>query len=240
MQVIPYFHNYIDTLPERLRERIKSQAITRHIGKSEQLYPMGSSSKEIYQVISGCVRLSNFSVEGKEMVMGSFLPGDCFGEIGVIDGSPRMSCAFATEKSAVLVISGALFKDLYQNEPDFLREINRVLCLRTRLLYGMVEDANILNLRERLARALLRLAYGSDQNPHSQEKLTITASQEELGCLLGASRQSINKELKQLCDEGLIELSYGKIRINDLDSIRDAYEDILGPGQISPAYNKET
>jgi CRP-like cAMP-binding protein len=238
MQTISNVHNYIDPLPEKLRKQITEQSAVRQLAKNEPVYQLGSKANEMYQVISGAIRLSNFSVDGKEMAMGTFFQGDCFGELGIIDGSPRLSVATATVQSSVMVISEVLFHQLYQNHPEFLRELNRVFAYRIRILYGLVEDANVLSLRERLARTLLRLAHGPTFNltETSTHLPTITASQEELGSMLGASRQSINKELKQLQEEGVLTIAYGKIRITDIEFIRHHYGNIMGTEQIMPAY----
>ena len=146
-----------------------------------------------------------------------------------------MNHAVATEASRVRVLGKQQFERLYGKYPEVSRQLNLMLCNRVRLLWGMTEDANTLSLHQRLARAMLRLAY-SHGIKDAAGILYVDTSHEELGRMLGASRQSISKELKLLEQEGIVEICYGKIYIRDLDSLNRNYENLLGQEQISPLY----
>lgn len=236
MKIIPNFHNFIDDLPEAIRSELEGNSIVRHVGKEQPVYRQGDEPNEMYQLLQGSVRMCNYSYEGKEAVMGHFRPGDCFGEMGLIDGLPRMSHAVATEASQVRVLGKPQFDKLYRTYPEISRQMNLMLCNRVRLLWGMTEDASTLSLHQRLARAMLRLAY-SHGIKDADGALHVDTSHEELGRMLGASRQSISKELKILEQEETVEIRYGKIYIRDLDRLKQKYDNLLGQEQISPLYS---
>jgi biotin operon repressor len=83
---------------------------------------------------------------------------------------------------------------------------------------------------------MLRLAY-SHGIKDDDGTLHVDTSHEELGRMLGASRQSISKELKILEQEETVEIRYGKIYIRDLDRLKQKYDNLLGQEQISPLYS---
>jgi CRP-like cAMP-binding protein len=122
---------------------------------------------------------------------------------------------------------------MYDLHSELVKSINRVLCNRVRLLYGMTEDASSLSLQERLGRALHRLAY-SNGDWSEEGRINLDISHENLGRMLGASRQSVNKELKALERDGCIAIHYGKLSIIDLGQLQQRFDILLGQEQIAP------
>lgn len=149
-------------------------------------------------------------------IMGEFRPGDSFGDMGIIDGLPRVSHAVAAKNSRGSVVSKQDFENLCDEYPEIYHQLTRMMCRRVRFLYSLNEDSVGLKLQVRLARTLHRLAYSHGFRNELGE-IYIEISHEGLSNMLGASRQSISKELKLLEREEEIELRYGKICIRDTD-----------------------
>ena len=165
-----------------------------------------------------------------------FRPGDCFGEMGVIDGLPRVSHAEATDDTTLNVLSKEEFDRFVMEYPVFSQQVMLMLCRRLRFAYAMNAETSGLSLHQRLALHLYRLAYSQGSKTRDGE-FVINISQEELGRMLGASRQTVNKELKKLVSEGSVDLRYGKIYLTDLEAIRRNYEYLMGSEQIAATYD---
>jgi CRP/FNR family cyclic AMP-dependent transcriptional regulator len=238
MKTIHNLHNFIDELSPAIRSELHALAVVRDVHLGEPVYRLGDQALEMYQLLAGSVQTCNYSLDGKEVITGQFKPGDCFGEMGLIDGLPRVSFTLATSDSRVRVIAKADFDEFYQRYPEFSHQINIMLCRRIRMLYSLAEDAQLLSLHQRLARTLHRLSY-SHGNRDDRGELCIDTSHEELGRLLGASRQSISKELKSLEREGCIAIRYGKIHIVDLDALGLKYELLLGVETVTAVYRDQ-
>lgn len=236
LKQIPHFHDFIAGLPTPVREELERLSSVRAVDKDQAIYRQGDPAAEMYQLIEGAVKMCNYTADGKEVVTGSFRAGDCFGEMGLIDGLPRISHAIAIEPATLRVLPAAHFNELYRKYPEISQQLNLMLCRRVRLLYALSEEASSLNLHQRLARALHRLSC-SHGFRDQHDALYIGTSHEELGKMLGASRQSISKELKALEGEGVIALRYGKIYILDVPSLNDKYEDLMGMEQIAAVYD---
>ncbi len=238
MKVIPYLHDFIGELPLAIREEIEAVGSTRHVSKGEAVYRRDDPPTELYRLLEGAVKLCNYSLDGAEITAGEFRAGDCFGEMGVLDGLPRVSHAVASKESRLLVLSKAQFELLCEKYPEIHRELNRVLCRRVRYLYSLNDEALGLKLHVRLGRILHRLAYSHGRENELGETY-IEISHEELSNMLGASRQSVSKELKSLERNGDIELRYGKIYFNDLRLLAEKYEIAVGMEQLAPLYSAD-
>ena len=236
MRTIPRMHDFISELSDPVRAELESLSAVRRVTKGEAVYARGDESRELYRLLEGAVKLCNYSLDGKEILMGEFRPGDCFGEMGLIDGLPRTSFAVAVKDSRLSVLSKPNFFTLYRAHPEISWQLNLVQCRRIRFLYGLTEDAAGLNIHFRLARAIHRLAYSHGYRG-GDERVYIDVSHEELSKMLGASRQSVSKELKLLEREGAIELRYGKIYICDIAALGEKYETAVGMEQVAPLYD---
>ncbi|MFV0477709.1 MAG: Crp/Fnr family transcriptional regulator [Parahaliea sp.] len=235
MQTILHMHDFIGVLPGPIRDAVMSRSTLRTVREGEAVYRQGDIPKELYRLISGGVKLCNYSIDGKEVIAGEFRPGDCFGEMGLIDGMPRISHAVATCDCSIAVFTKRDFEKCNRQFPEFSQQLMQMLCRRVRLIYSAHTEVRGLNLHQRLALNIYRLAHS--QGMHDEQgKLFVRISQEELGRLMGASRQSINKELQYLVAEGTVEVRYGKIYILDIELLQDRYELLMGSEQFTAIY----
>jgi CRP-like cAMP-binding protein len=145
-------------------------------------------------------------------------PGNWFGEITLIDGSPRTHDATALEALDLLVVSPEAFVR-QMRDVAFSNAIAAMLAARVRMLYGLAEDATLRSLRARVAHRLLVLARGdATQSLHLRRELMLP--QEALAMMLGVTRQTLSKELNALAGEGVVALGYGRIELLSLDALQ--------------------
>lgn len=236
MLALPGLHGWIEQLPEPVRDTVLAAMRPRKVATGESVYELGAVSDACYLIESGRVRICNFTESGKEVSMGELLPGDCLGEIGLIDGLPRFNTAIAVEDSRVLVLKRADFDQLYQAHPEIPQQLNRQLAYRVRLIYLQAEEANALSLAQRLARTLARLGYSAGETREDGEILVQPVSHEALAHMLGATRQAVSQEMKRLERAGLIRISYGKVFIRDIEALMQPVEALIGGVPLVSAY----
>ena len=236
MQTIPHMHDFISDLPVAIQEKFNEISVLRSYPKGYLLYSQGDVPEAMYQLVSGEVQLCNYSVSGREFNPGQFRAGDCFGEMGLIDGQPRVSHAIVSVDAVLRVLSLSDFGVLKRECPEFTERMLLIMCHRLRYLYLMTaETSGLANMNERLALNLYRLAFSRGEFDEHGERY-IRLSQEQLATLLSTSRQTINKELQALVTAGFIELKYGKIYFSDLDGLRRQYHYLMGAEQVTPLY----
>ncbi len=237
MKTIPHMHDFISGLPGEVRLEIESRCRQRRVLKGEAVYNQGDAATEMYQVIKGGVKLCNYSLDGREFYALQFRENDCFGEMGLIDHLPRVSYAVATADCLLRVITKEDFEHFLRNYPEFSQQVMLMLCRRVRYSYSLLAEASGLNLHQRVALNLYRLAHSHGVKDAAGD-LYVGVSQEELARMLGSSRQTVNKELQKLVAEGSVELRYGKIFLMDLEGMREKYEYLMGSEQIAASYRE--
>lgn len=126
----------LDTIPA-LRTEFKK--FLRTCGDSEIIFEEGSVGAEMFIVYSGRVRLTT-NAPGHEVVLAEVGPGDFFGEISLVDSSPRTAKATAIAEGTQLVaIDQAKFLYLVGQQPAFALTIMYELCRRIRQRWALYD-----------------------------------------------------------------------------------------------------
>ena len=170
----------------------------------------------------GAVRVSSTSVSGKQITLTYVEPGIWFGDVSIFDGDRRTHDCYAHGDTTTLNVAKADFKKILSQHVEFYEAMLRLQSRRIRQLYGMVEDLNTLPLRARLAKQLNHLlrSYGVPSLSDAKAiRISLQLAQEELAQLLGASRQRVNQELKQMEREQIIRIEPGGLVVLDRDSL---------------------
>jgi len=207
-------------LPADTAAQFASLASKRRLGDGELLYARGDPAEALYGLIRGRIRLSNVAPDGREVLVMLFEPGDWIGEVSMFDGLPRTHDAHAVGEAEAFVLPKARLLALLDAQPALYRHFAARLARSLRIALSYIDDAAFLPLPLRLAKRLLDLArvYGVD-TPLGQ-RIDLHLPQEDLGRMLGASRQSVSKELKRWEARGWIGVQYGKVVICDEAALR--------------------
>ena len=101
--------------------------------KSEVIFEQGSTGSEMYLIHSGRVLLSVGRNEGEQTPLVVLNPGDFFGEMALVDDSPRSTTASAVEDDTeLIVIDRARFLFMVRQQPEFALSLMHTLCQRLR------------------------------------------------------------------------------------------------------------
>ena len=170
----------------------------------------------------GAVRVSSTSVSGKLITLTYVEPGIWFGDVSIFDGERRTHDCYAHGDTTILNVARADFRKILSQHAEFYEALLRLQSRRIRQLYGLVEDLNTLPLRARLAKQLNHLvrSYGTPSLSDAKAiRISLQLAQEELAQLLGASRQRVNQELKQMEREQVIRIEPGGLVVLDRDAL---------------------
>jgi CRP-like cAMP-binding protein len=149
-------------------------------------------------------------------------PGVWFGDIAMFDGDRRTHDAFAHGDTTLLSVSRADFKKILSEHVELYEALLRLQARRLRTMFGLIEDLNTLPLRARLAKQLVHLvrSYGVPSLADGSEmRIGLQLAQEELAQLLGASRQRVNQELKQMEREEVIKIEPGGLVVRNREAL---------------------
>ena len=185
-----------------------------------EVFAKGSPGSSMMAVLRGTLKMSSVSAEGKEVVFNLMNPGDCFGEIALLDGEARSTDAVAMNDCELLVLHRRDFMPILEKRADICLILLKVLCQRLRQTTEQVEDVLFRHLESRIAKALLHLVESASLHSVQGLSVDLHLSQRELGNIAGCSRESVNKTLQAWHRAGFIDLSKGSIAIRDLAAIQ--------------------
>jgi CRP-like cAMP-binding protein len=205
-------------LPPATLERIAGLAIRRVFAKGERIFAQADPGDGLYGVVTGRVRISTSSTDGKELFLNIMEPGDTFGEIALLDGRPRTATASTTAASELVVIPRDQFSGLLRREPELVTHVIDLLCQRVRWLSGLAEDSALLPAPARLARRLLSL--GTMHGQATPNGIRLSISQEEMARFVGLSRQVVNQHLQSWKAQQWVGLGRSNITILDAAALQ--------------------
>lgn len=167
----------------------------------------GDPSNDLYYIISGSVTVMVEDSKGHEIVLAYLNAGEFFGEIGLFEeGKSRTAFVRAKTKSDIAKISYEKLKNLHSIFPDLLFSIAAQMAIRLRRTSRKVSDLAFTDVKGRVARTLLDLCKEPDAMTHP-DGMQIKITRQELGRIVGCSREMVGRVLKSLEEDHLISVS---------------------------------
>ncbi len=208
--------SWLADMPDEIVAEAIACASIKSVEDGALLHARGDACDGFYTIAHGAVRFSRTTADGHATTIAVMEAPNWFGEISVFDGMPRTHDGHALGATTLLFHAKTDFKRLLTRYPVIYERFARMLALRLRATFDLVEEAAVAPLSQRLARRLLELAQ---LEPSAMNAATIPRgrevplTQEELGHLLGKSRQSIAKMLRLWEQDGIVQTRYGRVFI---------------------------
>ncbi len=177
----------------------------RYPAKSTLIYA-GDKSDSLYYIIKGSVTVIIEDDEGREMIVAYLNDGDFFGEMGLFeDQDSRSAWVRAKTECEVAEISYSKFQEISEEHPEFLFAVGTQMARRLRNTTRKVGDLAFLDVTGRVARTLLDLCKEPDAMTHP-DGMQIKITRQEIGRIVGCSREMVGRVLKTLEDQGLVSV----------------------------------
>ncbi|MGK8235519.1 Crp/Fnr family transcriptional regulator [Roseovarius sp. MS2] len=174
--------------------------------KGQMIYSAGAHDSTMMLILKGRVEISRSSVDGRRSILTHLGPGDMLGELAALDGGARSADAVAATAVRGRILEGALVLQRLREEPDAALDVIGMLCQRLRQTSGMYTAHVLADGQARLARLLLHLSEKWGETlPGGKLRLAERFSQSDLGDLVGLSRESVNRQIRDWEQAGLIE-----------------------------------
>lgn len=190
-------------------EELAQHAEWRSLPARKAVVQQGSQSQEMYAVLRGRLKVIRESTDGREATLGILEPGEVFGELAMLDSEPRTATVETLEPCELLVLRRNDVVGFLENHPKVMRQLILILCQRLRSADALVQDTLFLPLPQRLGKTLKSLAIEHG----SEGRIDLKFTQQEIGNLVGASRESVNKQLNAWENEGWLAMEEGYLRL---------------------------
>ena len=171
--------------------------------KSTIIYA-GDASDALFYIISGSVTVVIEDDDGKEMIIAYLNKGDFFGELGLFgDDEKRSAWIRAKTACEVAEISYSKFNEVSNKFPEIINLLSQQMASSLRKTTRKVGDLAFLDVTGRVARTLLDLCGQPDAMTHP-DGMQIKITRQEIGRIVGCSREMVGRVLKNLEEQGLI------------------------------------
>ncbi len=198
--------------------------VRRRFRRNEVIFHQGDPGDALHVVATGAVKIVLPSPEGDEAIIATLRPGDFFGELALLDRAPHSATATAVEPVETMSLARAPFQQLLDANLGLRMALFSGLAAELRRLTGQVEELHFLDLAGRLAMRLVRLARDRDPNASREVHLDWPFTQSDLAAMIGGTRQSVNKLLSHLVEDGLLLIEHDTLVIHDLDALAERAE----------------
>jgi len=214
-------HPLLDGLPDSVVTEIRQLLVRRTVRAGGHIFSKGGQPAGWFGVLEGEVAVVTSSASGSEIVLTILDPGDWFGEVAILAGAPNSHDAIARGNCEVAFIPTTGFRQLLARQPELHGRFVTLLAQRVRMLVDIVEDFTTLPMAARLAKRVLAMA---DSQAMGSVARRGRISQEEYALLVGATRQSVNQELRRWERAGWIRIGYGGVEVVDREALKREME----------------
>ncbi len=180
-------------------------------GPAAAVFFQGDPSDSLYMLLTGSVKVTQASEDGREKILDILGPGEIFGEFAMLDGHPRSATVTTCEPTELATISHRDFRNFVASRPEILWKVLQALCERVRKTStGMLE----LSSREVPYRLLAALHHLSEKYGQAAADGSCLISGkvgvQDLVAMVGSSREVVSRLLHRYQEKGLVELGNSK------------------------------
>jgi len=214
-------HPYFADLEPEAFDQLCRYAKHSILKRGTPIFAKGDPPTSLFAVITGTVKISISSPDGRNAILNLIGPGEIFGEIALLDGQVRSADATANTNCEMFTIDRREFVPFVRSQPTLAMKFIELLCGRLRWTSDQVEQVILQDLPGRLASALLRL---TERRKLTEGERTLAITQQEISEMVGMTRESINKQLRAWAARGLVRLEHGAIVVLKPEPLRALIE----------------
>ncbi len=200
-------------LADEARSAVVKRAKPLSLEAGDPLYARGDPSDRYFGILKGRLRLSVDSADGKTVALNQADTGEWFGELGLFEGGTRLVDATAVEPTDLLCLNRTDVLGFAMSEPAMFMPIVELLGARIQLVGELLQETVFHDVTFRLAKRLLDLADKHGLPAEQGVLIDLHLPQEELGQMVGATREAVGRQLSIWKKKSWIGVSYGKITI---------------------------
>ena len=199
----------------------------RRYAKLQRVLSHKDSTNDIFFIVSGRVRITIYSLGGKEITFRDQAAGEMFGELGAIDGGPRSAHVMALEDSLLASMSRETFWEVLRGYPEVAEFTMKRLATLVRLLSERVFEFSTLAVRNRIHAELLRLARDNLLDGGTA-RISPSPTHADIASRISTHREAVTREYHNLSEAGLVEQRRGELVINDVQRLETMVLEVTG------------
>ncbi len=192
----------LSVLSEQELDLLSRVVVRKAYPRGSQILGAGGPTDSLYVLISGRIKVFMSDLDGREVILSILGPNEFFGEMGLIDNSPRSANVVTLEPCELICISKADFKRCLADNFEMAMTVMRGLVKRLRDADNLIGSLALLDVFGRVARLLLETA----EVINGEKVVTKKLSKQDIARMIGASREMVSRVMKHLQTAGYIEI----------------------------------
>lgn len=199
-------------LTEPQFEQLAAGSARRSYPKGRTIVAEGEPSQSMYILLAGRAKVQRSDSEGKEVILAVLGSGEFFGEMSLIDDSPRSASVITLEPCEFMAVSKEAFKAMLAQSPEMCMSVMRGLVRRLREADKKIETLALLDVYGRVARVLLDFSEPINGERVVKNKLP----RQEIAKMIGASREMVSRVMKGLELDGyIVPMTEGRLLLRE-------------------------
>ncbi|HSR16511.1 MAG TPA: Crp/Fnr family transcriptional regulator [Ignavibacteriaceae bacterium] len=219
LKYVPIFSE----LNEDTLEKISKLGIQKSFKKDSVILFEHETGSALFVIISGKVKVSRVSDDGKEVILTILGDSDFFGEMAILDGLARSANVTAMEDSELFIIQRSDFLDLLQNHPEISITLLQELTQRLRAADMKIKSLSLKDAEGKVATVILQLADDVGKIKQGTVEIEKLPFQHDLANMAGTSRETISRTLHSFAKKGLVELDGSRLRIINYEKFKELF-----------------
>jgi CRP/FNR family cyclic AMP-dependent transcriptional regulator len=214
-------------LPTSSLDSLSRECAWRRFEPGQEIVSCKAADCDVHLVVAGRVRVTTYSLSGRQVTFRDLGPGELFGDIAAIDGMPRSADVSAVEGTLLASVNAATFWRLLRSEPLVAERMLRRLATIVRELSSRVMDLSTLGVRNRIHSELLRCARdaGVDQNT---ARIDPAPKHADMASQVSTYREQVTRELSALAKTGILQRDHGALVVRDVARLERMVEAVRG------------
>ena len=182
-------------------QTVAQNVTKRRYKRGEVIVEQGRKSDEMIILLSGRARVLTADHRGREVILATLKPGDCIGEMSMIDNDPHSATVSTEVQCDALVLSRAFLEQYLPERSSLSFAITHGLVRRLREANRQIESLALLHVYDRVFRALLNMSEPDE----GQQVIQRRVNRQDLAKTVGASREMVSRVMKNLEERGSIQ-----------------------------------
>lgn len=207
--------------------RLEKRCSWKKFRKQELIIDRQEESREVYFIVSGRVRVVNYSISGREVTFDDLDAGVSFGELAALDSRPRSANVVALENTTVATLTHETFRDHLLEHPGVALRIMVQMAKIIRTSTERIMDLSTLGANNRVHAEILRLAK-TDMRDDNTAIIKPIPIHGDIASRVSTTRETVARVLGDLSRSDLVKRQEDRLIVLDVDQLTDMVEEFRG------------
>lgn len=210
--------------PEEIRT-ISGRCRWKWYKPQQVIFPRGDAANEVFFLVQGKVRITSYSIMGKQVSFRDLSVGQSLGDLAAIDGRPRSATAVAISDTLLASMTAQTYWHILMSYPPVVAACLRRLATLVRALSDRVIEYGLLPVPTRIKLELFRMAQAQMCGSNSAE-IHPVPTHEEIASRVATHREAVTRELRRLAKSGIVVRQGRKLLVADVYALRSSLSDL--------------